>query len=453
MGVTFRIGDFFAPGRIMRLRREFQRTQYMPPDALRAWQNERLTRVVLHAVRHVPYWRDLFRERGLTAADVRTVDDLEKLPLLTRETVRREGRRLRSNAPRSRLTVVSSSGSTGRPITMAMDRAANALEFVYYWRYWGWAGYRLGDRFAMFDPYVFLDRPRRAGRAWHWQPLLGRLVLNAAALSAERIGELADGLRRFRPRFLKGHASDLALLALLLEARGISDIHFKGVFPTAEMLLPPHREAMRRVFGGLVLDSYGHMERVVAVCQCERGGYHVNADYGLLQLEDVAPRGPEGQCLGRVVGTGLHNLAMPFLRYDVGDFIEPADDAAPCPCGRTLPLVRSIQGRREDVLVTPDGRVAAGLYNVLGRVPEIELGQLEQDGRDHVTVAVVPGPDYDARVEARLTDILTGLLGPAMRIEVRHVARDAIKRTPDGKVRTIIGYATVDEALRESGAL
>ena len=102
MGVTFRMSDFFAPGRIMRLRREFQRTQYMQPDALTAWQNERLARVVAHAARHVPYWSDLFRERGLTAADVRTVDDLDKLPLLTRETVRREGRRLRSDAPRSR---------------------------------------------------------------------------------------------------------------------------------------------------------------------------------------------------------------------------------------------------------------------------------------------------------------------------------------------------------------
>jgi len=439
VGVDFSIRRFFAPARIWRLRRLFERAQYWAPDRLRAWQDERLAEVVRAAYERVPYWRDLFDAHGLKPHDVRTVADLAKLPPLTKDDVRRAGRRLWSEKGRHRFRVVTTSGTTGTPLRIAVDQAANAQEFVYYWRYWGWAGYRLGDRFAMFSPYLFFRDEGLAQRAWHWQPMFRRLMLNPVALTPERVRDVVGGLRRYRPRFLKGHAADLYLLAVLLRQHGIRDIAFKALFPTAEMLLPRCREVMETTFGCRALDSYGHMERVVAVCQCEHGRYHINADYGVLQIEDVRPRGPGGRPMGRVVGSSLHNRAMPLLRYETGDLIEPVEAPASCPCGRTLPVVRAIHGRQEDVIVTPDGRVVTALYNLWQDVPAVEFGQVERDGADHLTAFVVPGPDYGPADERRLAHLLAQFLGPSMRFDIRHITRDAIRRTPNGKVRLVIG--------------
>ena len=438
MPVDFSIRKFFTPARIWRLRRFFERTQYREPARLRAWRDRRLAEVVRVAYERVPYWRDLFDAHSLKPNDIRTVADLERVPTLSRDAVRSQ--RARLLAPGRWTQTVRSSGTSGKPIAIHMDRSANALEFVYYWRHFSWAGYRLGDRIAQFEVYHFVQRPKPLTQACVLQRVTNRLCLNSLALSHERIGELAEGLRRYRPTLIKGRPREVYLLALLLREHGLDDIRLNGAFTAAENCLPQYRRTIEAVFGCKVFDSYGHMERAVAISQCEAGGYHVNADYGVMELVDLEPRGPEGEVMGRVLGTTLHNFAMPLLRYEVGDLIEPYPGPEPprCPCGRALPLVTMPHGRQEDVVITPEGHVVSFIYNVFAHVVVVEFGQIIQDARDHLRVLIVPGEQWGAAQDEELKVLLRRFLGPAMRFDVRHVGRDDLVLSPSGKFRTVI---------------
>jgi phenylacetate-CoA ligase len=360
---------------------------------------------------------------------------------MTRDRVRQEGHRLLAdNARRLRTRRYATSGTSGQPLAIYLDRSANTLEFVYYWRHWGWAGYRLGDRFAELNTTYFLRRSRQTPPPWVWQPSLRRLLLDSASISVDAACELADALRRHRPRFLKGLASSLSALATTFEESGIDDISFQAVFSTGEVVSPPCRQLVVRVFGCPLLDSFGHMERTVAVSQCPRGSYHVNWDYGLLEVEDVreAPGGTTR--LGRIVGTSLHNLAMPLLRYDVGDDIELFAEPRDCPCGRTLPVIRAVHGRSEDTLVTPDGRFLTSLFVTAELVDGIRLIQFVRLADGLLEIRVVPAPGWDASREEQLLGYVGRLAGPAMRLRLVQVTSDELIRDPSGKRRTVIAH-------------
>lgn len=446
MPVDFSIRRFFFPGKIWRLRRLFERTQYWPLDRLRAWQDRRLAEVVRTAYERVPYWRDLFDRHHLKPADVTSVADLPKLPTLTRDTLRSDRQRLL--APGRWTQAVRSSGTSGKPLVVHMDASANALEFVYYWRHFSWAGYRLFSRFAQFEPYFFAQREKPITDAYRYQRLFNRLSLNPLTLNHERIGELAAGLRTYRPILIKGRPKDVYLMALLFEEHGIDDIRLGGAFTAAENCLPRYRAKIEEVLGCKTFDSYGHMERAVGISQCEEGGYHVNVDYGVLELVDVKPRGPEGRISGAALGTTLHNFAMPLLRYEVGDYIEPFpdNDPPPCPCGRTLPLVKVPHGRQEDVVITPEGQVLNFIYNIFAHVGVVEFGQIIQDAADHLEIRIVPHPSWGEREDRELTVLLRRFCGPSMRLRIRHVTRDDLLLSPSGKLRMVVSGHQLGQA-------
>ena len=450
VSIDFRIRDFLSPAAIWRTRRLFERTQWLPPDDLRAFQDRLLREQIAFAYERVPYYRDLFDHYRLTPADITCADDLHKLPLLGKEDVRRAGDRIRADGSRH-AHAVRTSGTTGSPVTVWLDRQANVLEFVYYWRHWSWAGYRLGQRFAELGSHFFVGRPGLHGRVAVFQRHLNRLMLSTLHLSPARTDEFADAIRRRRPRFLKGLAGDLYFLAVMLSERGIDDIAFQAVFSTGETLLPAYRTVIERTFHCRALDSYGHMERTVAVSECPEGGYHVNAEYGILELADVGPRGADGTVAGIAHGTALHNRAMPLIRYEIGDLIEPLTEkgvgsrflSSPgvvCPCGRTLPLVKAVHGREQDVIVTPDGRVITSLFLVLEFIEGVEFGQFVQETPDRLTVSIVRGPGFSRRTEEDLLHWLRQYVGAEMRIDLRTISRDEIARTPTGKVRPVISH-------------
>jgi phenylacetate-CoA ligase len=442
MSIEFKVRDFCYPVALLRLRRQFERTQWLPADQLIHDQEQRLRQVVARAYHQVPYYQDLFRSLKLRADDIRTVADLHKLPTLSKATLRREFPRLQATDRRYRPQVARTSGSSGEPVRFLLDKPSNVLEFVYYWRHWSWAGYRLGNRFAELSSSYFLRDESRTSQVFHYQRGFGRLLLNSLAIGPDDIAAYARALRDHRPKFLKGIASALYHLALFLDEGGVRDLQLDGVFSTGEMLLPYQRRVIERVFHCRVLDSYGHMERTVAISECPEGSLHINPEYGVLELLERPSPSPQGGgervVTADVVGTGLHNLSMPLLRYEVGDVVEVHDDPHGCACGRAMPRVRRIHGRREDAIVTPDGRVVTTLFTVFDKVPGIAQGQVIQDEVAHLLVRVVRHQTYTPRSEEALRDYVRRFVGPSVRVTVEYVSHDSVHREQSGKCRAVI---------------
>jgi phenylacetate-CoA ligase len=451
MSIQFRLRDYCYPLPILRLRRLFERSQWWPLRDLQACQENLLRRTVAHAYAQVPYYRDLFGRLKLTPADIRTAEDLQKLPTIPRATVRAEFPRLQArDKDRYHPRVYQTSGTSGAPLRFLLDGPANVLEFVYYWRHWGWAGYRLGSRFAELSSHAFLRDDRLARRLCRYQWAFGRLLLNSLSLSPANAGHYAGALRKHRPRFLKGIASALYFFALFFEQQGITDLAFEGIFSTGEVLLPGQRILIEKVFHGKVYDSYGHMERTVAVSECPCGGLHVNPEYGVLELAGKVPLSTDGATgkqvfSARVVGTSLHNRSMPLLRYEVGDIVEFEEPAMPCPCGRAMPLVRRINGRQEDAITTPDGRVVTTLFLVFNQVAGVSLGQAVQEEPDRLVVRIVRSTEYTGQSEAELLRQIRRFVGPRMQITVEYLSGEALRRRTPGKFQTVVSHVRPGE--------
>lgn len=458
MALEFKLRDFAHPLALLRLRSTFEQSQWLMPEEQTLFQEHLLRRIVEHAYRRVPYYRDLFDGIGLKPRDVRRLSDLDKIPILTRETLCTQFERLRATNSRAfRPQILCTSGTTGRKVQFLVDRPSNVLEFVYYWRHWNWAGYRLGDRFAEFSSLFFAKDEDKARLTACRRRLTNRLLLNSNAMSGATVREYVRAIRKHRPLFLKGLPSVLYYFSLFLREQRVADISFKAIFSTGEILAPRRRKLIEETFGCKVYDSYGHMERTVAISECPCGGMHVNADYGVCEL--IRQDGLSGEFddadrdgrtyAARVVGTSLYNFSMPLLRFDVGDYVlvEPEKK---CACGRQFPLVGAISGRRSEVILTPDGKVITATFLVFEDAPDILEGQIVQESLDRLRVRIVPAPSFGKSGEARLKPRLQALVGEAVRIEVELCESRELLRGGAGKVRAVVSKLTASDAGPDS---
>jgi phenylacetate-CoA ligase len=438
---------------IWRLHRTLEINQWLPSEQVEEFQNRQLRRILDHAYSNVPYYQEMFSRLGLSPRNVHGIQDLQCLPLLTKEAVRNSGDSLRArNSHQFGALACRTSGSSGEPLTFYVDKYSNALEFAYYWRHWSWGGYRIGARFAELSGHFFVVRPQMADITCHYQPHINRLVLNSNQVSVPGCRKMAATLRKYRPRFLKGMPSTLYFLAHSLEEAGIKDLSFQCVFSTGEVLTSSYRSVIERVFHTRVLDSYGHMERTVAVAQCPQGGYHVNSDYGIMETAAAPGNANGGATLRRVIGTGLHNRAMPLIRYDVGDHIELFSDERSCPCGRTLPLIRVIHGRCEDAILTPDGRFITTLFIVPEFVSGTRFVQFVQEVEDGLQIRVVPGPEWSESSAATLIEYTSRMTGHDTNISVKVISEADLIRDQSGKLRCVIGLRSLS-ARNPAGGL
>lgn len=361
MSVDFKIKDFFYPIPILRLRSFLETSQWFSEEELRDYQRQRLNTILRHAYANVPYYRDLFDGLKLKPWDFKSLDDLKKIPLLTKDILRKNfGNLIAKNARKYNPFLCKTSGTSGEPVRFYLDRSSNVLEFCYYWRHWSWAGYRLGTRFAEFSIHHFINTGIK--EVAHFSRAINRLALNPSQISYENIGRFAEKIKKYKPLFLKGSPSTVYIFAILLEKRRIADLSFKAIFTTGESQLSYQREKIEKVFNCKILDSYGHMERTVAVSQCTSGRYHVHSEYGILEIDKNERLSSDGKTVGDVIGTSLHNFAMPFIRYKTGDLAEVAPECNKCECKRALPVIERIHGRSQDLIFTADGRFITNLF-------------------------------------------------------------------------------------------
>lgn len=433
------------------MRWNLQHTQWMSEEELLAYQNEQLRRAVRHAVRNVPYYRELFRERSLRADDINSADDLCKLPPLSRDTVRDGGASFHAdNMRRYHPVLARTSGSSGQALEYYADRDSNALEFVHYWRHWGWAGYRLGQRFAELASVHFLRRPHLDGKLFDVQRPYGRLILNSMKLTRANIGEYSALLARFRPLYLNGLPSVLYHLAMLLDGEKIAPPPLRAVFSSGENVTREMRAAIESTFRCPLLDCYGHMERTACIAQCPEGSYHVLSDYGLLELVDRRPAEEPGIELANALGTTLYNRAMPLLRYEIGDLIEVFQQPPRCQCGRSFPVVRGVRGRIATAIVTPEGRVESALFAIPSIVPAIAFLQFVQREPAVVEARVVRTEAFNPECESMLRRCLHEALGPSMQVHLRYVSLEDTDRDLSGKRPVAISEIESANGLSQS---
>ena len=414
--------------------RELERSQFDPPEAIRARQLVALKAQLRHAFATVPYYRRTWTAAGVHPADVKTLDDLRHFPVLTKADIRAHAAELFSEAYRGKkVRTKTTSGSTGVPLAIKLDEPGAQWKSACTMRADQWSGYRLGQRVAKVwgnPEYRHFGLRGRLTNA-----VVDRAIyLDTIGLTEARIKEFVAELRRHRPGLLFGHAHSLYLLACALKKSGIDDIRPNGIVSTAMPLHQYQREVIEAVFGVPATNRYGCEEVSLIACQCEKSqGLHVAAES--VHAEPTAA--------GPLLLTDLSNFAMPLIRYKVGDVVTMS--GKPCSCGRGLPTIETVEGRDADYVVTPAGALISGISlteNFAVLIRGAAQVQLIQETVTHLRVRMVTDDLFTDDSRRQVARLVTDTFGPTMRHDLELV--DAIPQEPSGKYRFCVSKVAAE---------
>jgi phenylacetate-coenzyme A ligase PaaK-like adenylate-forming protein len=423
----------YSGAKLLSAGKELERSQFLSEAELHRLQMRRLKDLLRFVNRHNGFYRQRFERSGVVPESVNSMDDLRRIPILTKSEVRARAPELLSDGfDASRLMNAKTGGSTGKPIELFFTEEVSQLRNASGRRNKRWAGWNVGEPVGAvwgnpIEPKTVKERLRR----WILDPTIS---LDTMSITAESVRAFARQWQQVRPTLLFGHAHSVFVLATMVEEMQISEIQPHAIIASSMMLLPHERKVIERAFGVAVTDIYGCEEVGLIAGECERHeGLHTNVDQ--LIVEVVREDGSPVKCgeAGLVVVTDLLNYAMPFIRYRMEDMAEVSQ--APCSCGRGAPTLRRIVGRTADFLKRLDGSRVAGISlieNTLTSIPGIEQMQIVQDALSHIVVRIVPGSDFSPDRRDQLSKYFSATFQGAT-IELEDVS--AIVQEANGKYR------------------
>ena len=395
------------------------RAQRYEPDRLRRLQEEKLRRIVDHAWRTVPFYRERFTAAGVHPADLRSLADFERFPLIRKADLQAAGLAARTSSEYrpEQLDTGVTSGSTGQPFPFGRDPFAMRLRKALFLRALLATGYRPGQRLLL------LDAPREnLPPAW----LRWRYVRPTVPVE-----EQFQAIERFRPAVIyTARPTTLALLARFSDSAGRRLHRPKALVTTGETLGDRARSYIQMAFGAPVFDVYGAVEAGTIAWECPaHRGLHIAEESVILEFLPSAH-----DDVRRVVLTNLENRGMPLIRYDIGDLGVLADEG-PCPCGTRFRRIARIEGRLVDCVLLPDGRLVppSRFEHAIKRTEGVDRFQVLQSERDMILVR------FQGRADTAVADAVQsavgGIVGGNVRIRVQW--EESLDPPPGRKFRLI----------------
>ena len=394
---------------------------------------KRLREVLRHAEGSCPGYRRLFHEAGVTADGFRSIDELSRIPPVTRRELQLNLGEYLSTAvdPRDRVRK-STSGSSGEPLIFYRDRETTTAGKAGTMRCMALAGWKPGDAvgyvwgFESDVETVFHDLKGIVSREFQ---------LNAFRQGDRNMARWAARIRRHRIRFLYGYPNAIEVFAHFLEKAG-EQLPMTAVFCTAEHYLPQQRAHVERVFGCKSYNLYGSSEVQSVAYECREGRLHLASDFAIAQSIGGDASGE----VPRLVLTSLWNRCLPFIRYEIGDHGRVLKEQ--CPCGIPGELLQLIGGKNYDFLRTREGYLHGA---VAGRafcnVAGVTRYQLIQHGFDEFTArAVLPETrrrqDVRRQLERSVLRVLERHFGEGTHIHFEYPRE--LSPAPSGKFRFVI---------------
>jgi phenylacetate-CoA ligase len=422
------------------------------PQEIAAIQAEKLADLVAHSYATVPYYRKAMSDRGLTPADITRVEDLRKLPVLTRPLLATNRDDLiSSTADRETLQTNFSSGSTGIRAEFCQDQDFRLWMRAHQLRTYAWCSdWKLGEPFVLlWGSEIYWNLKQTVERLEN--RLINRREFNTFRLTPELIGRFLDELIAFRPALVSSYSNAMSLITREAERRGVRIEGLRAVQATSEPMPPVLRERIAQTLSCEVYDKYGMREsNIVSHESPDHDGMLIQSENAVVEIvDDAGEPCPEG-VPGRIVVTPLNSWSMPLLRYETSDIAS----LEPRPAGALLPFPRmsSVAGRLQDLILVPGaGHVDSYFFSyLLMRIPEIHWFQVEQNREDSLVLRLyVPG-GLSAETRGQLVERIRHHTGFAFKIEFDVLDRMPVSAT--GKFRLCVSNLGRAELISVSGA-
>lgn len=429
-----------------RLAREILKRDTWPQAQWAAFESERLRSVLVRAATQVPYYRRQWEERR-KRGDTASFEVLANWPILEKEELRKAPLDfVADDCDPKRMFHEHTSGTTGKSLDLWWSRdTVRTWYAMFEARSRLWYGVSRHDRWGILGGQLVTPATDRKPPFWVWNAGLKQLYMSSYHLAPDLIPLYLDAIKKYRVTYLYGYTSSLYALAQEVLRAGRRDVPMRVVIANAEPVFAYQRAVIEEAFQCPLRETYGMAEIAAAAGECGHGGLHVWPDVGHVELIDDGARVPDGTP-GDLVCTGLINVDMPLIRYRVGDRAVLRPRGEKCLCGRSLPLLASIDGRCDDMLFTRDGRAIGRLDPVFKQHLPVLEAQIIQESLEEVRVLYVPAPGFDSEAGQSIIDRLRERLGD---IHVTLEERTELPRTSNGKFRAVISHvkrATAQDA-------
>jgi phenylacetate-CoA ligase len=397
-------------------------SQYSPSEVKNEINLKRLQAIVTHAYNNTEYYRNMFTLNGFSPSDIKVMEDIKKIPVLCKEDViNNQPMMIAKNF--DKYVNFETTGSTGIPIKGYRNKKCQEWKMACGLRNNMWAGYRLGERI-----YCIYGNPKEKigiKRSIRRKLLTREEFLDSLNLTEQSMQLFANMMMKRPPSLLWGHTHNMYLFAKFIKDRNIDNIKPKGMYSAGMVMHRWEREMVEDVFKCEFQNRYGCEEVGLIASECKKKeGLHINDDDIIVEVLDKNNQKMLSSEIGEITVTDLSNYVMPFIRYKLSDMGSFAIEV--CSCGRTQPMLSSIQGRVSDFIVRTDGSVISGISltdHFGANIRGIKQIQIVQKRNDLICLNIAKNELFSSDTEKEIKVLSEKYFGFRMRVEFNYVPR------------------------------
>jgi phenylacetate-CoA ligase len=406
-------------------------------DRWKDYQNDRLMFLLNRAVTKIPYYRRLHECGRFPVEEVKSIDDLSILPILEKDVVRLNPRDfIADDCNPSKMIREQTSGTTGKPVlTFWTSTTYQQLFAIFEYRLRRWNGVKYGDNWCMIGGQLVVSQKRERPPFWIWNHPCRQLYMSNYHLAPQFLDHYLDEIKARKILYMLGFCSSMDVLATHALEQNRTDITFDFAIGNAEPYLIHQRDRIKRAFQCETRDSYGSSEGVTHAYECAYGNLHLSPDVGITEF--IGQNGeavPSGEA-GELVCTGLLNPDNILIRYRLGDWAIAGEPDRQCECGRSMPIIKKVEGRTADMIITPDGRRIGLIDPVFRGNLRIKEAQIKQVEAEEFVICCVPSAGFD---NSDVSLILKRFQDRVGSVNVRIELVDMIPRASNGKFKFVI---------------
>lgn len=438
IGKTYSGREYF---KALRYQKFLENSQYWERERIEGFRNIQFRRLVSHCYANVPYYRNYMRKNSLKISDFRTVEDIKKLPILSKELLNRNFNDLKAeNYDKNAIKYEATGGTTGTPTRIGRDKSIEYISDANNRRFWKYAGFVPGMNLTTMWGNEYDLLKLKTGRGKIKRMMENVNTLNCFDLTEEKIRVYTENIQRNKPEIIRGYASAICFYVNYCKK---VDIHFnnhpKSIILTSDKILKKQKDEIADFFGSDVYEEYGCQEFSLLAHECSaHKGLHLAEELFIFELYNKRIYSRDFIARGEVIVTPLFNFAIPLLRYKLGDEISVSDEN--CACGRQLKLVKEVNGRISDFVVTKSDKFIHGelFAHLITPIKGILYYQVRQYEKGAVVIHFVK--DRSCKINDRdlenLCMNLKKIFGNDMDLRIEE--KERIPLSPSGKRRSVV---------------
>lgn len=362
--IGFPMQDFVKKTRILPTLKLLQESHYWNEEQMYNYRLLKLQQLVQYSYKHVPYYTELFDVHGISPDVIKTLDDIKKIPILTKELARVNQKKLvADNINFKYIKKGKTGGTTGVPLLVYSDTNDRSFTWASYYRWYNWIGIEKEDRvLSLWGTKTVVKSSIKAKivkNAIDW--IQNKKTINSFNINEDTIPEIYTQIIEYNPVLIKGYLSAIILIAKYMQKKNLpSNKGLKALSSTTETLLPMYRNLLQDVFAVPIFDQYGCGEVSAISYECTKHqGLHINEEH--VYIESLNENDSEIlNKKGRLIVTSLDNYVMPFIRYENGDMATLHTEK--CSCGLNSQLMSTIDGRTIDTVTLKNGSKVHGVF-------------------------------------------------------------------------------------------